>query len=689
MKWFRDMRIGTKLVLTVSALTALAVAVFVIVITIRVVALAQQDAVTIARETAKSNGTQIRAYVEVPLDEATSLGKVFEAASVVTNAGISRRQANAILKYYIERSPGFLGAYVAFEPNAYDGKDANFVDEWGHDSTGRFIPYWTRTAGGEGNLEPLMDYEKEGAGDYYLIPRKTGRSAVIDPYVYKVQGKDVLMTSLVVPIFKEKKFIGIAGIDLQMDDVQKLVTGTTLYRSGTLTLYSANGTVAGHREAGLLGKSVSDTADRAVAEKVRAGAAFTLMRAGPQGQMLTIGEPVEIGQTGMKWMVVADIPTAEIFAPVTTVIVTIIVAGIIAILLVVIVVILLSRAITRPIRTALEAANTIAAGDLTISVEARSRDETGRLLSAMGVMTGKLREVVEQVSSAAGAVSTGSGQLSQNAQVLSQGATEQAASGEEVSSSMEEMVSSIKQNADNSSQSEKMASRVSQDASESGKMVMEMVSAMKEIATKISIIEEIARQTNLLALNAAIEAARAGEQGKGFAVVASEVRKLAERSQKAAGEINQYTAASVKIAEQAGEKLKKLVPDIQRTAELVQEISAASAEQNSGSDQISKALAQLDSVIQQNASNAEELASTAEELNAQAGLLQTAVSFFTLERKAGGAVAAKQPGPVQARRGVPNVTAITVVPEPGPGSPVPVGAARGTGDRADEDFEQF
>ncbi len=157
---------------------------------------------------------------------------------------------------------------------------------------------------------------------------------------------------------------------------------------------------------------------------------------------------------------------------------------------------------------------------------------------------------------------------------------------------------------------------------------MEAVTAMKEIASKISIIEEIARQTNLLALNAAIEAARAGEHGKGFAVVAAEVRKLAERSQKAAGEINQLSGTTVKVSEKAGEMLDKLVPDIQKTAELVQEITAASKEQDTGAEQINKALQQLEKVIQQNASASEEMAATTEELTGQSDQLMSALGFF-------------------------------------------------------------
>ena len=193
---------------------------------------------------------------------------------------------------------------------------------------------------------------------------------------------------------------------------------------------------------------------------------------------------------------------------------------------------------------------------------------------------------------------------------------------------MEQMVSNIKQNADNAQTTDKIANKSASDAQESGKSVREAVSAMKDIASKISIIEEIARQTNLLALNAAIEAARAGEHGKGFAVVASEVRRLAERSQKAAGEINQLSGDTLKVSEKSGEMLDKLVPDIQKTAELVQEISAASKEQDTGSSQINQALQQLEKVIQENASASEEMASTTEELTGQADQLVSALSFF-------------------------------------------------------------
>jgi methyl-accepting chemotaxis protein len=305
------------------------------------------------------------------------------------------------------------------------------------------------------------------------------------------------------------------------------------------------------------------------------------------------------------------------------------------------------------------AAEEISNGNLT--VELRERSPQDKLMQALAAMVSGLTRTVSDIRAIAGEVSAASQSISTASIQVSKGASSQAAAAEQASSSMEQMVSNIKQNADNAQQTDKIANKSAKDAQESGKSVLEAVAAMKEIANKISIIEEIARQTNLLALNAAIEAARAGEHGKGFAVVAAEVRKLAERSQKAAGEINQLSSSTLKVSEKSGEMLDKLVPDIQRTAELVQEITAASKEQDTGAEQINKALQQLEQVIQQNASASEEMASTTEELTGQSDQLVSALSFFHTgaedghqQHRPGPSRAARQPASPPARPAKPN-----------------------------------
>jgi methyl-accepting chemotaxis protein len=294
--------------------------------------------------------------------------------------------------------------------------------------------------------------------------------------------------------------------------------------------------------------------------------------------------------------------------------------------------IMISRSIIEPLREAVDVAERMSAGDLTMDLQVTGTDEASKLLAAMKTMVEQLRQVVGDIQAIADNVASGSQQSSASSQQLSQGATEQAAAAEEVSSSIEQMTANIRQNADNAQQTERIAVKTAGDAESGGEAVTKTVAAMRDIASRISIIEEIARQTNLLALNAAIEAARAGEHGKGFAVVAAEVRKLAERSQKAAGEITALSTTSVDVAEAAGEMLARIIPDIQKTAELVQEISAASAEQDRGAEQISKAIVQLDQVIQQNASASEEMASTSEELSSQATQLQEAMAYFKAEQ---------------------------------------------------------
>ncbi len=324
--------------------------------------------------------------------------------------------------------------------------------------------------------------------------------------------------------------------------------------------------------------------------------------------------------------------------------------------------VLMSLSISRGLRSVGDVMGRVADGDLTWKAEKLPKDEIGDMLSLVNTMVERLRAVVSDALSASDNVSAGSQQLSSASEQIAQGATEQASSAEEASSSMEEMASNIKQNADNAAQTEKIARQSAKDAETSGQAVGKAVAAMQTIAEKISIVQEIARQTDLLALNAAVEAARAGEHGRGFAVVASEVRKLAERSQAAATEISQMSVDTVASAQQAGDMLNRLVPDIRKTAELVAEISAACREQDIGAGQINQAIQQLDKVTQQNAGASEEMSATSEELAAQAEELQSSIAFFRIDSTDGPAAKpSKRPAPARGRTVRKDVVAQAVI----------------------------
>ncbi|MBF0142815.1 MAG: DUF3365 domain-containing protein [Magnetococcales bacterium] len=349
-------------------------------------------------------------------------------------------------------------------------------------------------------------------------------------------------------------------------------------------------------------------------------------------------------------------------------------------------------------------------GDLSARVKVISADEVGEAGTALNRAAERLSEVVDRVKFAAQSLSAGSLQLASSSEVIAEGATKQASSIEETSAAMEEMTANITQNTDNAAQTESIATKAAEDAAQGGQAVAEAVGAMKEIAGKISIVEEIARQTNLLALNAAIEAARAGEHGKGFAVVAAEVRKLAERSQAAAGEITHLSVSSVSVAERAGSLLAKLVPDIQRTAELIQEISASSREQNQGASEINQAIQQLDEVIQRNAGASEEVSATAGDLSHQSEELLAATAFFKGEGgsegrgaglRSGRSSSARASAPAGAGGGVnssrgavaPKARKVAALPQPvrtAPAKGVDLDmGGKGHGGGSDDEFERF
>ena len=308
-----------------------------------------------------------------------------------------------------------------------------------------------------------------------------------------------------------------------------------------------------------------------------------------------------------------------------------IIVSILAIAIAIVFTYVLVNLIAKPLKLGVDFAKQISEGNLMVELKVDQKDEVGILADALMEMVAKLKDIIGNVISGANSIASASEQMSSTSQELSQGANEQAASVEEVSSTMEQMTSNIEQNSQNATLTEKISLTTYQGMQDVVTRSSNAVDANRIISDKIKIINDIAFQTNILALNAAVEAARAGEHGRGFAVVAAEVRKLAERSKVAADEIVSLSVKSLDLSDGAGKKIAELLPDIERTTRMVQEISSASSEQNNGTLQINGAVSQLNSVSQQNAAASEELSTSAEELSSQAEQLKDLVSFFRVD----------------------------------------------------------
>lgn len=503
---------------------------------------------------------------------------------------------------------------------------------------------------------------------WYPAARNASHAVLTEPYADASSGE--ILISVVAKYTDNGKFMGAFGGDLSLQTVSDAVNTLNFNGAGYAFLLSEKGQVISHPDGSLNGKPIAE-----LFTDEQPSLTSTMQHISIDGDPLMVSFTPLAGLKGMDWMIGVVLDENIVMAEANAIGVTATVGALLSAIVSVIIITLVANTITRALTQAVKLANTLAEGDLTSKIEVKGNDETGQLLSAMDAMSQRLIEVVQQIQGNSDQISDAAAQVSDTANSLSEAASEQAASVEETSASMEEMGASISQNSDNAQTTDKIASDSASAASEGGEAVSGTVEAMSQIAEKISIIEDIAYQTNMLALNAAIEAARAGEHGKGFAVVAAEVRKLAERSQVAASEISTLTGDSVKVAEKAGQLLNKMVPDITQTAELVQEISAASEEQSSGVGQINSAMQQLDKVTQQNAAGSEELAATAEEMQAQSANLQQAVSFFRLDTRV---TRAAQP---------PQKTTTETMES---GATAPRGSAAATNESIDESkFERF
>jgi methyl-accepting chemotaxis protein len=624
-----------------------------------------------AKNASEASASNIVKYLEPDWFTAEAIGHIMERYEDLSPEK-RRHFFNSVLESLVKENPNILGAWCNFEPNVLEGDDSRYIGIPGTESNGRFAPYWVRTPSGI-KVETLVDYDKPGDGDYYLLARNSGRTTLLNPYPYKVDGKEVLVTSIAAPIHSKKgAVLGVIGIDFTLEDIQKITISNKPYPDALTAVFSHDGTVAGHFDPSRIGNKIL-ISERDMfgpyledyMSALKEGKPYSFSRYVPAlgSDMVMFFSPVQIGESSNPWSFAVAIIDKTVKAPVYEMI-NIGIGIVIAILVVAIILAaFLSSSISKPI---VKVTNTIkdiseGEGDLTQSIKVRSKDEVGdlaryfnKLMEVLRKPIGETKTVLEQlassskelssvsndlsasseetVSTAASVASTaeemsvninamagGAEQASVNANEVAGAAEQMSANMNTIAAAIEEMSASISEISSNADDARKVAGDAKTKSGEATSTMNRLGVAAKEIGQVTDVIKKIADKTNLLALNATIEAASAGEAGKGFAVVAGEIKELANQSATSAGDIAQRIDSIQDETNNAVDVIRDVSDIIAKINQSIEAIAGHVGQQTKASNEIASNVAQANTGAKRVASSIGEVAKGSRDIARNAG----------------------------------------------------------------------